>query len=86
VKLYELIQNVIHVCDAVAIVGPTCSGKTTAAIKVAKKINAEIISCDSRQVYKDFNIGSAKPSSEELSQVKHHLIDVADPNVEFNSM
>jgi|688.fasta_scaffold138011_2 tRNA dimethylallyltransferase len=55
--------------------GPTASGKTSLAIQVAKQFNTEIISADSRQFYKGMNIGSAKPSEEELAQVPHHFID-----------
>ena len=55
--------------------GPTASGKTSLAIQVAKHFNTEIISADSRQFYKGMNIGSAKPSEEELAQVPHHFID-----------
>ncbi|MEY3049615.1 MAG: tRNA ((37)-N6)-dimethylallyltransferase MiaA [Bacteroidota bacterium] len=55
--------------------GPTASGKTSLAIEVAKHLNTEIISADSRQFYKGMNIGSAKPSTEELAQVPHHFID-----------
>ncbi|MFY7861609.1 MAG: tRNA (adenosine(37)-N6)-dimethylallyltransferase MiaA [Chitinophagales bacterium] len=57
-----------------AISGPTAVGKTTAAISLAKKLGGEIISFDSRQVYKELNIGVARPSIQELSEVKHHLI------------
>lgn len=63
----------------IIIAGPTASGKTDLAIKLALKLNTEIISADSRLVYKDFNIGTAKPSVEEMNQVQHHLIDVVDP-------
>lgn len=63
----------------VALVGPTASGKTEVAIRVAEKIGGEIVSVDSVQVYCGFDIGSGKPSSEEKSRVRHHLIDVADP-------
>jgi tRNA dimethylallyltransferase len=55
--------------------GPTASGKTSLAIQLAKFLNTEIISADSRQFYKGMNIGSAKPSAVELAQVKHHFID-----------
>ncbi len=55
--------------------GPTASGKTSLAIQLAKHLNTEIISADSRQFYKGMNIGSAKPSAEELAQVPHHFID-----------
>jgi tRNA dimethylallyltransferase len=58
----------------VVIVGPTAIGKTDLAIDIAKKLNTEIISCDSRQIYKEMRIGTARPSEEQLLQVKHHLI------------
>lgn len=69
----------------IVIVGPTCSGKTGLSIDIAKKINSEVISADSRQVYKHLNIGTAKPSANELKTVKHHLIDYLEPNVLFNA-
>ena len=69
---------------AYVIVGPTCSGKTTFSIELAKKINGEIISADSRQFYKLLDIGTAKPTPEELSQVKHHLVDFISPQTEYN--
>jgi tRNA dimethylallyltransferase len=63
----------------VAFVGPTASGKTEIAIRVAEKIGGEIVSVDSVQVYRGFDIGSGKPSAEEKSRARHHLIDIADP-------
>jgi tRNA dimethylallyltransferase len=69
---------------AYVIVGPTCSGKTTFSIELAKKINGEIISADSRQFYKLLDIGTAKPTPEELSEVKHHLVDFISPKTEYN--
>ncbi|MHA7129129.1 tRNA (adenosine(37)-N6)-dimethylallyltransferase MiaA [Algoriphagus namhaensis] len=59
----------------ILIVGPTAVGKTSTAIKVAKKFRTEILSCDSRQFYKEMQIGTAKPSQEELAEVKHHFVD-----------
>ncbi len=59
----------------VTIVGPTASGKTKLSIILAKKLNSEIISADSRQTYKELNIGTAKPTEEELKQIKHHFIN-----------
>ena len=59
--------------------GPTASGKTAAALEVARHIPSEIISVDSALVYRDMNIGTAKPSAEELASVPHHLIDIIDP-------
>ena len=57
------------------IVGPTAVGKTSIAIELAKELGCEIVSADSRQFYKDISIGTAKPSSDELAQAKHHFID-----------
>jgi len=67
----------------IAIVGPTASGKTDLSIKIAHLINGEIISADSRLVYKDFNIGTAKPTKEERMHVPHHLIDITDPSITY---
>lgn len=66
------------------IAGPTASGKSALAIELAKKINGEIISADSMQVYKYMNIGTAKASEKELSEIKHHLIDVLYPDEPFS--
>jgi tRNA dimethylallyltransferase len=68
----------------VAIVGPTGIGKTRLALKLAKKFQGEIISADSRQVYRYMDIGTAKPTPAELASVPHHLIDVVNPDEEFN--
>ncbi|MCQ2978290.1 MAG: tRNA (adenosine(37)-N6)-dimethylallyltransferase MiaA [Clostridia bacterium] len=68
----------------VVIAGPTASGKTAVSIKVAKKINSEIVSSDSVQVYKGLDIGSAKVTNEEIDNVVHHMIDVVDPKVNFS--
>jgi tRNA dimethylallyltransferase len=57
------------------VIGPTAVGKTDLCLKLAKKFKTEIVSCDSRQFYREMNLGTAKPSSEELQQVKHHLIN-----------
>lgn len=65
------------------IVGPTSSGKTKLAIEVAKNISAEIISCDSRQIYKYLDIGTAKPTKEEQHTIPHHLIDIINPDENF---
>ena len=68
----------------IAIVGPTAVGKTALALELAKRYNGEIISCDSMQVYKGMDIGTAKPTREELAQVKHHLIDIKTPDQCFS--
>ena len=67
------------------IAGPTASGKTALAIEVAKRRGAEIISADSQQVYRFFDIGTAKPSAEELAAVPHHLISCVDPIFDFSA-
>lgn len=64
--------------------GPTASGKTALAISFARKIDAEILSLDSMAVYRDMNIGTAKPSSEERAAVPHHLLDVVLPDEDFS--
>ncbi|MFC2103039.1 tRNA (adenosine(37)-N6)-dimethylallyltransferase MiaA [Bacteroidota bacterium] len=69
----------------IVIVGPTCSGKTLLGMGIATKINGEIISADSRQIYKRLNIGTAKPSKEELEKVKHHFIDILDREEEYDA-
>lgn len=68
----------------IAIAGPTAVGKTKFAIEVAKAFNGEVVSCDSMQLYKYMDIGSAKPTPEEMAQAKHHLVDFLDPRDEFS--
>ncbi len=67
----------------IAIAGPTASGKTSLAVEIAKVLKTEIISADSRQIYKEFDIATAKPSKQEMQGIKHHLIDVVSPEEEF---
>lgn len=64
----------------ITIVGPTAVGKTDFTLELAEQLNAEVISGDAYQVYKQLNIGTAKPSMDELNRVKHHLIDILEPN------
>ena len=68
----------------IVIVGATGSGKTSLSLKLAAKLNTEIISADSRQIYKILDIGTAKPLKEELNQIKHHFIDSLNPDEPFN--
>ena len=68
----------------IVIVGPTASGKTALSIELAKRINGEIVSCDSMQIYKEMDIGSAKPSKEEMQGIKHYLIDCIEPDERFS--
>lgn len=68
----------------IVVAGPTAVGKTKYAIEAAKAFNGEVISCDSMQLYKFMDIGSAKPTPYELSQVKHHLVDIIEPSSSFS--
>lgn len=70
--------------DSIIILGPTASGKTSISIKLAKLLNTEIINADSMQVYKQLNIGTAKPSLAEQNGIKHHLLDIVDPKENFS--
>jgi tRNA dimethylallyltransferase len=64
----------------IAVVGPTASGKTALSLAIAERFNGEIIACDSRTVYRHFDIGTAKPSAEEQARIPHHAIDVVEPD------
>lgn len=66
------------------ICGPTASGKTKLGISCAKMFNGEIISSDSMQIYRKLDIGTAKPTKDELNEAKHHLVDIIEPNAEFS--
>lgn len=66
------------------IVGPTASGKTRMAVELAQRHNGEVISADSMQIYRTMNIGTAKPTKEEMGGIPHHMIDVADPEEDFS--
>lgn len=68
----------------IAVTGPTAVGKTEYTIKLARAVNAEIVSCDSMQLYKYLDIGSAKPTAEERAQVRHYLVDEIDPAGDFS--
>ena len=68
----------------IAVVGPTASGKTALAVKIAKKYDGEVVSADSMQIYKGMDIASAKPTEEEQEGVPHHLIDFLEPTEEFS--
>lgn len=67
------------------LVGPTAAGKTEVAAELAKKINAEIISCDSMQIYKGMDIGTQKPSTDLRKRIRHHMIDILEPSKEFSA-
>lgn len=71
-------EKVIVIC------GPTASGKTALSIELAKKINGEIVSADSMQIYKEMNIGTAKPTKEEMQGIKHYMIDIISPDRRYS--
>ena len=68
----------------ITIAGPTASGKTALSIQLAKEMDGEIVSCDSMQVYKDMDIGTAKPTLEEQAGIPHHMLSVAEPWEDFS--
>ena len=70
--------------NIICIAGPTASGKTALAATLAKELNGEVVSCDSMQVYKRMDIGTAKPTLEEMQGIPHHMIDVAEPWEDFS--
>jgi tRNA dimethylallyltransferase len=69
----------------IVIGGPTASGKTSLSIELAQKLGSEIVSADSRQIYKYMDIGTAKPTKEELSAAKHHFIDIIEPDEYYSA-
>ena len=69
----------------ISVTGPTCTGKSALSVVLAERFDGEIINCDSMQVYKYFDIGTAKPDTDTLKRVPHHLIDVVEPQEEFNA-
>ena len=70
--------------NLICIAGPTASGKTALSIALAKELGAEIVSCDSMQVYKRMDIGTAKPTAEEMDNIPHHMLSVAEPWEDFS--
>ena len=68
----------------ICIAGPTASGKTALAVELAKELNGEVVSCDSMQVYRRMDIGTAKPTAEEMQGIVHHMLDVAEPDEDFS--
>ena len=70
--------------NIICIPGPTASGKTALAVQLAKLTDGEVVSCDSMQIYRKMDIGTAKPTSEEMDGVPHHMLDVADPWEDFS--
>ena len=70
--------------NIICIAGPTASGKTALAVELAKELNGEVVSCDSMQIYRRMNIGTAKPTPEEMQGIVHHMLDVAEPEEDFS--
>ena len=70
--------------NIICIAGPTASGKTALAVALAKEMGGEVVSCDSMQIYKGMDIGTAKPTLEEMQDVPHHMLDVAEPWEDFS--
>ena len=70
--------------NIICIAGPTASGKTALAVELAKELSGEVVSCDSMQVYRRLNIGTAKPTPKEMQGITHHMIDVAEPDEDFS--
>ena len=68
----------------ICIAGPTASGKTALAVELAKSFNGEVVSCDSMQVYRRMDIGTAKPTADEMQGIPHHMIDVCEPDEDFS--
>ena len=70
--------------NIICIAGPTASGKTALAVELAKELNGEVVSCDSMQVYRRMDIGTAKPTAQEMQGIVHHMLDVAEPDEDFS--
>ena len=70
--------------NIICIAGPTASGKTALAVELAKTFNGEVVSCDSMQIYRRMDIGTAKPTQDEMQGIPHHMIDVAEPDEDFS--
>ena len=70
--------------NIICIAGPTASGKTALAVELAKELNGEVVSCDSMYVYRRMNIGTAKPTLEEMEGIVHHMIDIVEPDEDFS--
>ena len=68
----------------ICVVGPTASGKTALAVELAKATGGEVVSCDSMQIYRRLNIGTAKPTMEEMQGIRHHMIDICEPDEPFS--
>ena len=70
--------------NIICIAGPTASGKTALSIALAKELDGEVVSCDSMQIYRRMDIGTAKPTKEEMDDIPHHMIDICEPDEDFS--
>ena len=70
--------------NIICVVGPTASGKTALAVQLAKEVNGEVVSCDSMQIYRRMDIGTAKPTLDEMQGILHHMIDIIEPTEDFS--
>ena len=70
--------------NLICIAGPTASGKTALSIALAKELDGEVVSCDSMQIYRRMDIGTAKPTKEEMDDIPHHMIDICEPDEDFS--
>ena len=70
--------------NIICIAGPTASGKTALAVELAKQVNGEVVSCDSMQIYRGMDIGTAKPTLDEREGIPHHMLDVAEPGESYS--
>ena len=80
----EILHKVQNPIKLIAVVGATASGKTALSIELAKRLDGEIISCDSMQIYRHMDIGTAKPAMEERQGIPHHMIDILEPHESFS--
>src|ERR1041385_6801269 len=81
---WDLLRGVPRIPVLIALVGPTAVGKTRLALEIAQRLPAEVVSADSRTVYRWMDIGTAKPTPEERRLVPHHLIDIVDPDESYS--
>ena len=70
--------------NIICLAGPTASGKTALAVELAKELHGEVVSCDSMQIYRRMDIGTAKPTAEEMQGIVHHMIDIVEPDEDFS--
>tara|TARA_B100000029_G_scaffold516672_1_gene632517 strand:+ start:895 stop:1836 length:942 start_codon:yes stop_codon:yes gene_type:complete len=85
IRTLKISENKINEKKIIILTGPTSSGKTTISIELAKRYKTEIVSADSMHVYKKFDIGTGKPPKNIMSEIRHHLVDIIEPDQDFNA-